>query len=147
MEQCESAVESESPEGTQPCRREHGLPVSGFDPHHMEARTWVYETISRGDEILGPAILLPEVGPIRRTGEAELGLAAAQQLTSLPGLRLLDIDEQMARLSGELAARLRLRGADAVYVAAAMIENMTLVTLDREQSERASRIVTAFTPV
>ena len=118
------------------------------DPHHMEARTWVYETISRGDEILGPAILLPEVGPIgRRTGEAELGLAAAQQLTSLPGLRLLDIDEQMARLSGELAARLRLRGADAVYVAAAMIENMTLVTLDREQSERASRIVTAFTPV
>lgn len=118
------------------------------DPQHTEARNWVFETLSRGEEVLGPAILLAEVaGPLgRRTGEVELGLTAAQQLSSLPGLRLLDVDEQMARLSGELAARLRLKGADAVYVAASMIENVPLVTLDREQSERASRMVTAFTP-
>ncbi|MCE2457789.1 MAG: type II toxin-antitoxin system VapC family toxin [Dehalococcoidia bacterium] len=118
------------------------------DPRHTEARSWVFETLSRGEEILAPAILLAEVaGPLgRRTGEIELGLTAARQLGNLPGLRLLDIDEQMARLSGELAARLRLKGADAVYVAAAMIENAPLVTLDREQNDRASRMVTAFTP-
>ena len=108
----------------------------------------MFETLSRGEEILAPAILLAEVaGPLgRRTGEIGLGLAAARQLGNLPGLRLLDIDEQMARLSGELADRLRLKGADAVYVAAAMIENAPLVTLDREQSERASHMVNAFTP-
>lgn len=66
---------------------------------------------------------------------------------SLPGLYLLDIDDQMARLSGELAARLRLKGADATYVAAAMLQDMPLITLDSEQRERASRVVTASSPV
>ena len=118
------------------------------DPHHSEARTWVFETMSSGGQIFGPAILLAEVaGPLgRRTGEVELGLTAARQLGDLPGLHLLDVDDQMARLSAELAARLRLKGADAVYVAAALIEDMPLVTLDREQSERASRTVTALAP-
>ena len=118
------------------------------DPQHTEARNWVFDAMSGGEEILGPAILLAEVaGPLgRRTGEVELGLTAARQLSVLPGLRLLDIDEQMARLSGELAARLRLKGADAVYVAAAMIEDVPLVTLDREQSERASHMVKSITP-
>ena len=118
------------------------------DPHHSEARNWILETMSDGSPVFGPAILLAEVaGPLgRRTGQVELGLTAARQLSNLPGLHLLDVDEQMARLSGELAARLRLKGADAVYVAAAMIEDMPLITLDREQSERASQIVTALAP-
>ena len=106
--------------------------------------------MSNGGHVLGPAILLAEVaGPLgRRTGQVELGLTAARQLSNLPGLHLLDVDDQMARLSGELAARLRLKGADAVavYVAAAMIEDVPLVTLDREQSVRASHMVTALTP-
>ena len=104
--------------------------------------------MSNGGHVLGPAILLAEVaGPLgRRTGQVELRLTAARQLSNLPGLHLLDVDDQMARLSGELAARLRLKGADAVYVAAAMIEDVPLVTLDREQSVRASHMVTALTP-
>ena len=75
-----------------------------------------------------------------------MGLIAVQQLISLPGLHILDVDDQMARLSGELAARLRLKGADAVYVAAAVLQDMPLVTLDDEQRERASRVVIASTP-
>ena len=119
------------------------------DPHHTEARSWVFRIMSSGGQIFGPSILLPEVaGPLcRRTGEVEMGLYAVRQLVSLPGLYLLDVDDQMARLSGELAAQLRLKGADAIYVAAAMLRDVPLITLDTEQRERASRVVTASTPV
>jgi predicted nucleic acid-binding protein len=45
-----------------------------------------------------------------------------------------------------LAARLRLRGADAVYVALAAAYREPLITLDAEMFERASGVAEAFTP-
>jgi hypothetical protein len=49
-----------------------------------------------------------------------------------------------AQEAAELAADYALRGADAVYVAVARRHNYTLVSLDREQRERAAAIVTGM---
>jgi predicted nucleic acid-binding protein len=52
----------------------------------------------------------------------------------------------LAQLSAEIAADYALRGADAVYVAVARRYNCTLVSLDREQRERAAALVQTRTP-
>jgi len=64
----------------------------------------------------------------------------------LPSLRLLTIDEELARAAAGLAARLRIRGADAVYIAAAAQLHLPLVTWDVEQRERAARVVEVLVP-
>ena len=46
-----------------------------------------------------------------------------------------------------LDAVLRLRGADATYVAVAQRLDLPLITWDREQLERASRLITVRSPV
>src|SRR5207247_528145 len=64
----------------------------------------------------------------------------------LPSLRLLTIGEELARAAAGLAARLRIRGADAVYIAAAAQLHLPLVTWDVEQRERAARVVEVLVP-
>jgi predicted nucleic acid-binding protein len=58
----------------------------------------------------------------------------------------VEIDEGLGRLAAELAASLRLRGADAVYVAVASVTGERLVTWDREVVSRAARAVDAGFP-
>jgi len=64
----------------------------------------------------------------------------------LPSLRLLTIDEALARAAAAVAARLRTRGADAVYIAAAARLRLPLVTWDAEQGDRAAEIVEVLVP-
>jgi predicted nucleic acid-binding protein len=56
------------------------------------------------------------------------------------------VDHRLGRASAELAVRLRLRGADAVYVAVAAHLKIPLVTLDTEQRERAKGLIEVKTP-
>ena len=49
-------------------------------------------------------------------------------------------------MAAEVAADLRLRGADAVYVAAARLLRVPLVTWDREQQQRAGAVVVVQMP-
>ena len=73
-----------------------------------------------------------------------LGLAVA--LRQLPGQTLVPLDQSLADLAAGLAARYRLRGADAVYAAVTLRCGSTLVTLDREQRERLPALVTTRRP-
>jgi predicted nucleic acid-binding protein len=45
-----------------------------------------------------------------------------------------------------MAADLRLRGAEVVYVAAAYLLQVPLVTWDREQRQRAASVIAVQTP-
>ena len=92
--------------------------------------------------------MLPEVaGAIaRRTGDARLARRAMDRLLRLANLRLIPLDRVLAGSAASLAAGLKLRGADAVYVAVAQLLDLPLVTLDREQLARAGGAVTASRP-
>ena len=68
------------------------------------------------------------------------------ELGRIVTLRVLPLGHDLARLSANLAAQFRLRGADSVYVALARSLNMPLVTWDREQRARAPAAVTVRTP-
>ena len=85
------------------------------DAHHAASRAWLEEEMARGELVIAPTILLPEVAGAlaRRTGFAGAARRAIAQLVQVPVLRLVGVDHRLAREAAGLGARLRLRGADA----------------------------------
>jgi predicted nucleic acid-binding protein len=55
-------------------------------------------------------------------------------------------DCDFGRVAAQMAADLRLRGAEVVYVAAAYLLQVPLVTWDREQRQRAASVIAVQTP-
>jgi predicted nucleic acid-binding protein len=125
--------------------------VSNLVPHdvnHAASRAWLTRHISDGGLVVAPALLLPEIaGAIaRRTGVPRLARRAVGAVLGLHALRLVPIDAALARTAADLAGRLRLRGADAVYIAAAVTLRLPLVTWDAEQRRRAARVIDVVAP-
>ena len=118
------------------------------DVHHQPSRRWLDRQVEREEVIVAPALALAEVaGAVsRRTGRSSLGTGAIASLQRLPSTRLVSVDVELAQLGAELASGLRLRGADALYVALARRLSVPLVTWDREQRERGQQAIVARTP-
>ena len=118
------------------------------DVHHGASRDWVTRHVAEGGLVVAPALLLPEVaGAVaRRTAEARLARRAVRAILGVPTLRLLAVDDALARSAAALAAQLRVRGADAVYIAAASALRLPLVTWDAEQRERGAAVVDVIVP-
>lgn len=113
------------------------------DVHHEASRRWLSRHVAEGGLLVAPAVLLPEVaGAVaRRTGEPRLARRAVDAILRLSALRLVPVDDILARAAAALAGRLRVRGADALYIASAASLRLPLVTWDLEQRDRAARVV------
>lgn len=120
-----------------PQESNHAASVRWFDRHEAGGGTFVV-----------PVLLLAEAaGAIARlTDDTALGNQAATDLLALATVAVVHLDQQLAMRAAELAAGLRLRGADAVYVAVAEYLSVPLVTWDREQLTRAASHITVRTP-
>ncbi|SNB60871.1 type II toxin-antitoxin system VapC family toxin [Thermoflexus hugenholtzii] len=118
------------------------------DVHHAASRRWLEARLREGMPLVAPVILLAEVGGAiaRRTGDTRLGRQAIDMLLAFPTLRLTPIDDNLGGEAALLAARLRLRGVDAVYVATAVLVGAPLVTWDVEQRKRAVSVIQAHAP-
>ena len=64
----------------------------------------------------------------------------------MPNITLVNVDESLARLAAQTAAKYKLRGSDAVYAAVALRFGTQLVTLDREQLERLAPALPVSAP-
>lgn len=106
---------------------------------HRAAASLLAAVRAVGAPLIEPALLPVEVAAaLSRTGtEPELARDYALALLGLPRFTLVALDERLARQAADLAARHRLRGAEALYVAVALLYGASLVTLDREQLRRA----------
>ncbi|MBC8327028.1 MAG: type II toxin-antitoxin system VapC family toxin [Verrucomicrobia subdivision 3 bacterium] len=95
-----------------------------------------------------PTLLPVEIaGAVARRKQVSTEVAGTRHiLNEFPGIHFHPLDEEAAHISTSLAADLRLRGADAVYVATAMTSQSTLITLDGEMVKRAANAVTVMTP-
>lgn len=125
--------------------------VSGLVPHdihHEASRGWLARHVGAGGLVIAPALLLAELaGAVaRRTGAARLGRRAVEAVLRLPNLQLVALDEALARAAADVAARLRLRGGDAVYIATASMLQVPLITWDAEQRDRAATLVEVRRP-
>ena len=111
------------------------------DLFHDRSMAWLQQQLHAGAILVAPLVVLAELaGPIaRQTGDPDQAHQAVQQLRRLPQLYLVPVNEVLATLAAQLAADLRLRGADAVYVALAAQLGLPLVSWDREQIERGGQ--------
>lgn len=118
------------------------------DAHHDPSRRWMSAQVVQGESVVAPLLVLAEVaGAVaRRTGVSELGVHAVSLMQHLPNARLVAVDTELAQLGAQLAAELRLRGADALYVALARRLSIPLVTWDQEQQERGRPLVAVLNP-
>jgi len=121
------------------------------DPRHDDALAWVTNIVLGESHMFAPTILLAEVAGsmVRRTGDVSEGqnvIRTLQDLSNRGSISFRDVDMELGVSSADIAMRLRLRGMDAIYVATAQHTNSTLVTLDNEQRERASQVVSAIVP-
>ena len=119
------------------------------DVHHQQSRAWLLQHLRAGDTLIAPLLLLSEIsGSItRRSGDPALGQLALGRLIAFRQLRLVPLDARLGGLAAQLAVHLRLRGADAVYVALADQLQIPLVTWDREQRERGGQRIVAQEPL
>jgi predicted nucleic acid-binding protein len=113
------------------------------DVFHRAVSAWMAARREENVILVSPSLLLPEVaGAIsRRTGKPELAEQAQIGLQDLPGLRLIEMDQTLVSSAARLAGLLGLRGADAIYVAAAEYLSLPLCTLDEDQAHRAANRV------
>ncbi len=118
------------------------------DAHHAVTRRWLEGWVNDGGHVVAPLLLLAEVGGAiaRQTGRVSLGRRAVADILGDPTVDLISIDRPLAEDAARLAADLRLRGADAIYVAVAPRLAVPLLTWDREQAERARGVVATRTP-
>lgn len=122
--------------------------ASPNDPDHVVCHELMGRLYQHTITIIVPFLVLAEIAgalsrtyhdPMRARLEIDL-LRALQHITFVP------LDETLAQAAAALAADRALRGADAVYVAVAKRYNCVLVSLDREQRERATPVVRSLTP-
>ena len=126
--------------------------LNGFNPAeegHATSLEFLSHLQDQAVPVIAPTLLLPEVAAAIGRGQDSSDLARqfAESLSQLPHLVLVALDESLARQAVEVAAQYRLRGADAVYVAVALRFGCPLVTLDREQHDRAAGALQTFYPV
>ena len=110
------------------------------DIFYEPVKEWMSTRLEEDDQFLAPSLLLAEIGGVisRRTTPS-LGLKAIEQVQSLPGLQLVEMENLLLQEAAQLAARLGLRGADSTYVALAARLDLPLMTLDIDQKERAAK--------
>jgi predicted nucleic acid-binding protein len=116
--------------------------------HHHASRRFLSQMQGQNAALFCPILVLPECAAAiaRPTGDAGLGEELVALIEAMPGLQLVHLDSPLAHRAAEIAARHRLRGADAIYVAVAEALDAALITWDAEMLERGAAIVTTMTP-
>ena len=125
--------------------------VNSFDTIEIgsgASRQFILEVEKRGITVVLPSLALVEIaGSISRTRNNSLfGERYARAVGNRSNITLINLSQRLTQQAILLAARQRLRGADAVYAVVALRENSTLVSRDREHITRLVGIVHVQTP-
>jgi len=120
----------------------------GNDVHHDGSVQFFQAAIAKQQDLHVPNLALAEIAGVfaRQTGNTRLATRTLRAVLALPGLQRHELTDALADRAALLAARCKLRGADAVYVALAEALEAPLISLDREILDRSRRLVTVKTP-
>jgi len=118
------------------------------DAHHGACKAWLANYLAGGETVVVPAHAFAEIaGAIsRRTGDEALGRRAVELILKVPSLKVVNVGRDLGLEGATVASHCKLRGADALYVAAARTLNIPLATLDKEQEERGGQCANVFSP-
>lgn len=119
-----------------------------YEEGHIESAQFVQWLETSQEPIIAPTLLLPEISASigRVYQDSALALEFAEGVRDIPHLTLIPLNEVVGWHASEIAADLKVRGSDAVYIAVAQRYGAILVTLDKEKQARAATAVTALSP-
>lgn len=120
----------------------------GQEPGHKQARELLSRCVLDNCDLVEPTLLLPELfGALVRTGSpAQAARRILSNYRNSMQLSLEPVTISLAETAAGIAALGKIKGSDAVYLAVARSFAIPLITLDREQLERAPADVEVFTP-
>ena len=122
--------------------------INAHESEHANSWAWFDQAKTAQEPVVAPVILLPKVSAALSRGVEDPALAhrVVQQLLRSKVIELTPVTTALAERAAAIAADHRIRGCDAVYIALAEQLSDCLVTLDRQQLERGSAVVTARKP-
>lgn len=114
--------------------------LNAHEQAHTRSWTWFEGAKASQEPIVAPTIILPEVAVAisRGAGDSDMARQVVEQLKGSGVIELHPVTQPLAELAAEIAAGSRIRGCDALYAALAHQIGGELVTLDRQQLERAA---------
>jgi predicted nucleic acid-binding protein len=119
------------------------------EPYSVTSDRWLQRQARIGTKISIPNLALAEVAGAlaRRRDNPQDGLDAVNLIVlRFPGIQVVPLDETLGHRAIELAARLRLKGPDSVYVALAERLGVPLATWDTDVLARAPAVVPTIEP-
>jgi predicted nucleic acid-binding protein len=118
------------------------------DVHHGGSVAFLDAAVTKQQDLHIPNLALAEIAGVfaRQTGKARLATRTVRAVLALPRVRRHALNDALADRAASLAARCKLRGADAVYVALAEALDQPLITLDQEILDRSSDVIGTSTP-
>jgi predicted nucleic acid-binding protein len=116
--------------------------------NHIASGIWLDQYIAKGGLLVEAALLLIEVAASisRRTGQAIQAKEAINTLRSISKIQIASLDSALVQVAVDAAIDLQTRAGDSIYVALAYQLNLPLVSWDREQLQRAKRLIVTYTP-
>jgi len=117
------------------------------DTNHAATVPWMRATLIAATPIVLPSLCPVEVGgALARRADDVLARHAVQLILGYPALRIVSVDDTVMHAATDIAIAVRLRGADAVYVAVAEALRLPLISWDMEHTTRAISRIPVFTP-
>ena len=118
------------------------------DPACETCRVCLVKAAEKSARLYSPVLLPVEVAATigRKTRNTRQGQLAATWVRKFVGHVWQPLTEEVAAEAERIAATYFLRGADAIYVAAARLSDAVLLTYDAEVIERAAKTVFVMTP-
>jgi len=118
------------------------------EPGHKSSRSLLQKISAKSIPLIIPTLLPVEVtAALVRTGTtATLAEEYAESIVKLPLTTFVSHDKALSQRAVHIAAKHKLRGADAVYVTCSELYGSHLITLDKEQLQRSPKIVSAMKP-
>jgi predicted nucleic acid-binding protein len=116
------------------------------EPHHDTSRKLLDRLLEMENPFFEPTLLLPEMaGALRRGLPSDRKIhELLDTVMKISMVTWVSLSTSFAVEASDLAARIGLRGADAVYVTVARQYSSVLVTEDRLQSDKAKSLVTVY---
>ena len=110
------------------------------EPRHQEAlNIWEPVLTGRDFAVMPYSVLVEVVAAIRRrTGSEELALEVKQTLLHLDSVSFIVLDEKAAEEAADLAAKIAVRGMDALVIQIAREFGTELISFDNEMMSKAA---------
>ena len=112
------------------------------ESRHKEALA-IWDSILTGENcaVMPYSVLVEVVAAVRRrTGSEELAMEVKRELGSIDSISFVNLDEEMADKASALAAKIGVRGMDALVIQVAMEYGTELISFDKEMMSKASSL-------